>query len=88
MTTLDAIKRFFTSAHILHLERECEYLRGQNNMLLLQLTEALRPKQTPVASPREFPKFTPVMTSWEQYRAAEIARQEAEEEDGTHSSGR
>jgi hypothetical protein len=84
--TLEAIKRFLTSAHVLHLERECEYLRGQNAMLHVQLMEALKPTPAPQVK-REFPKFVAPKTSWESYLAEQIALQE-KEEDGTHSSGR
>lgn len=84
---LDAIKRFLTSAHVLHMETEIAQLRGQVAMLHLQLMEALRPTPAPAVK-REFPKFTPAQTSWEAYLAAEIAKQEVEEVDGTHSSGR
>lgn len=83
--TLDNIKKFFTSAHVLHMEAEIAHLRGQNAMLLLELKNALAPQPTPHVK-REFPKITPAKTSWETYLAAEIAKQEVE--DGTHSSGR
>ena len=89
MINLETLKRFFTSPHVLHMERECEYLRGQNAMLLLELKEALRPRPAPAVM-RERPKFVPpVKTSWESYLAEQIAAQEKEEvTDGTHSSGR
>jgi hypothetical protein len=77
--TLDDLKRFFTPRAILNLEREVEYLRGHNNMLLLQLREMSAPKITAPAVKREFPKFTPTKTSWEAFRDAEIAKQETEE---------
>ena len=77
---LENIRRFFTSRTILNLEREVEYLRGHNNQLLLELREVRSPKPA-----REFPKFTPVKTSWEKYLEEQIALQEKEEIDGTHS---
>ena len=82
--TLDDIRRFFTSRTILNLEREVEYLRGHNNQLLMELREVRSPKPA-MQVHREFPKFTPVKTSWEKYLEEEIKRQELEEENGTHS---
>lgn len=89
-TNLDAIKRFFTSAHVLHMEDEIAQLRGQNAMLHLELMGALKPTPAAPAPPRQFPKFTPTKTSWESYVAEQMALQEKEEQpvDGTHSSGR
>jgi hypothetical protein len=83
--TLDDLKRLFTPRAILNLEREVEYLRGHNNMLLLQLREMSAPKLTAPTVKREFPKFTPARTSWESYLAEEIAKQEREDQDGAHS---
>lgn len=78
--TLEDIKRFLTSPHVLHMEKEIDYLRGQNAKLQLELKEALTPRQPSVAPPRQFPTFVqPQKTSWEQYRDDEIARQEKEE---------
>lgn len=89
-TKLDAIRKFFTSAHVLHMEAEIAQLRGQVAMLHLQLMESLKPAVPAPAVKREFPKFTPVQTSWEAYLAEQIRLQEVEEEpaDGTRSSGR
>jgi len=85
--TLDDLRKFFTPREVLQLQREVEYLRGHNNMLLLELREARSPKAAPAVK-REFPKFTPVKTSWEKYLEEQIALQEVEDVDGTHSSGR
>ena len=75
----------FKSAYVEHLETEIMTLRGHNNMLLLQLST---PKVAPAVK-REFPKFTPVKTSWEKHVEEEMRKQELEETpDGTHSSGR
>lgn len=76
---LDAIKRFFTSAHVLHMEAEIAQLRGQNAMLHLELMGALKPTPAAPAPPRQFPKFTPAKTSWESYVAEQMALQEVEE---------
>jgi hypothetical protein len=78
MTWLEAIRRFFTSRYVLHLEREVELWRGQNMSLLLQLQEALKPTVQPQVK-REFPKVAPMRTSWESYLAEEIRKQEQEE---------
>jgi hypothetical protein len=89
VTKLETIKRFFTSAHILHMEAEIAQLRGHVAMLHLQLLEALKPAAPAPAVKREFPKFTPTRTSWESYLAEQMALQEIEEvADGTYSSGR
>lgn len=80
-TKLEALRRFFTSSHVLHMEAEIAQLRGQNNMLHLQLMEALKPTPAAPAVKREFPKFTPARTSWESYLAEQIALQEVESKD-------
>lgn len=89
---LTEIRKFFTSAHVLHMEAEIAQLRGQVAMLHLQLVEALKPAPPAPVAVRQpvFPKFTPAQTSWEAYLAEQIRLQEVEEEpaDGTHSSGR
>lgn len=84
---LSSIRKFLTSSHVLHMEAEIAYLRGQNSMLQLQLIESLKPKQSVITTPRQHIPFKPAVTSWDAYLAAEIAKQE-QEEDGTHSSGR
>jgi hypothetical protein len=89
VTKLDAIRRFLTSAHVLHMEAEIAQLRGQLAMLHLQLIEALKPAAPAPAVKREFPKFQPQQTSWEAYLAEQIRLQEEEEvTDGPHSGGR
>lgn len=80
--TLSDIRALFTSRYVLHLESEVAHLRGNNQMLLLELKQALVP--TPVAQvKREFPKFKPAQTSWDAYLAEQIKLQEEEESSGT-----
>jgi hypothetical protein len=80
---LDDLKRFLTSGHVLHMEREIEYLRGVNSRLELELREALRPTPAPAVK-RELPKFVPMKTNWEKYVEEQMTAQE-KEENGTQS---
>lgn len=80
---LTEIKRFFTSAHVLHMEAEIAQLRGQVSMLHLQLMEALKPAPAAPVVKREFPKVKPQQTSWEAYLAEQIALQDKEEDVAT-----
>lgn len=92
--TLETLRRFFTSGHVLHMEREIDYLRGQNAQLSAQLREALKPTAAaprPARTLADLPKVKsgPLKTAWDVYVEEQMALQEIEaSKDGAHSSGR
>lgn len=81
------LRDFFTPRYVIHLESELARAQGENTRLQIKLEQALKPTPA-VVIPRTFPVVQPqqLKTSWEKFRDAEIARQEAEELNGTSSN--
>ena len=82
-----SLLRAARGAYVNHLEDEVAYLRGRCALLEVKLETALTPKTPEPSAPRPVPVMPrPTRTTWEQFVADDMKRQEAEELDGTSSN--